>query len=314
MIVLGFILIRPPKVYAFEARVANVAQTALRISLETALEQPTDADRRLRRQGAPIRIAFENSGDGVEHGFLHIAQALLFAEPRGKQNQSGIGELFVAHIRTHGLLVIDQRLMQPSCAVASVHDFGENFKRRRVRMRKRRSVIRKNEILAFADYALATRDHAANARVRVGRFHAARSQGQRPLHRRAVEIREHARTDPADGSFSPPAAGFFRQRRRFILRQQWQLLAVRGTCLVGAAVPAARCGASVPSWLAALYEGLDNDLESRKLVASAVLVEQVRVLREEGFDQFHFYTLNQAELTFAVCRILGIKLAKAVPA
>jgi methylenetetrahydrofolate reductase (NADPH) len=77
----------------------------------------------------------------------------------------------------------------------------------------------------------------------------------------------------------------------------------------GVARMAARCGASVPSWLAALYEGLDHDLESRKLVASAVLVEQVRVLREEGFDQFHFYTLNQAELTFAVCNILGIKPA-----
>jgi methylenetetrahydrofolate reductase (NADPH) len=68
-----------------------------------------------------------------------------------------------------------------------------------------------------------------------------------------------------------------------------------------------RCGASVPDWLAALYEGLDEDVESRKLVASAVLVEQVRELKAEGFDQFHFYTLNQAELTFAVCNILGIK-------
>ena len=68
-----------------------------------------------------------------------------------------------------------------------------------------------------------------------------------------------------------------------------------------------RCGATVPDWLAALYEGLDDDVESRKLVASAVLVEQVRELKAEGFDQFHFYTLNQAELTFAVCNILGIK-------
>jgi methylenetetrahydrofolate reductase (NADPH) len=70
---------------------------------------------------------------------------------------------------------------------------------------------------------------------------------------------------------------------------------------------AGRCGASIPDWLAVLYEGLEDDLESRKLVASAVLVEQVRYLRGEGFDQFHFYTLNQAELTFAVCNILGIK-------
>jgi methylenetetrahydrofolate reductase (NADPH) len=68
-----------------------------------------------------------------------------------------------------------------------------------------------------------------------------------------------------------------------------------------------RCGATVPDWLSALYDGLDDDPESRKLVASAVLVEQVRELKAEGFDQFHFYTLNQAELTFAVCNILGIK-------
>ena len=81
----------------------------------------------------------------------------------------------------------------------------------------------------------------------------------------------------------------------------------------GVARMAARCGASVPSWLGALYDGLDHDLESRKLVASAVLVEQVRELKAEGFDQFHFYTLNQAELTFAVCNILGIKPLKETP-
>jgi len=75
----------------------------------------------------------------------------------------------------------------------------------------------------------------------------------------------------------------------------------------GVARMAGRCGATIPDWLATLYEGLEDDLESRKLVASAVLVEQVRLLRAEGFDQFHFYTLNQAELTFAVCNILGIK-------
>jgi methylenetetrahydrofolate reductase (NADPH) len=75
----------------------------------------------------------------------------------------------------------------------------------------------------------------------------------------------------------------------------------------------ARCGATVPDWLAALYDGLDGDLESRKLVASAVLVEQVRELKSEGFEQFHFYTLNQAELTFAVCNILGIKPATQKP-
>ena len=78
---------------------------------------------------------------------------------------------------------------------------------------------------------------------------------------------------------------------------------------------AGRCGASVPEWLAALYDGLDDDLESRKLIASAVLTDQVQKLRDHGFAQFHFYTLNQAELTFAVCNMLGIKpVKKAVPA
>jgi methylenetetrahydrofolate reductase (NADPH) len=70
---------------------------------------------------------------------------------------------------------------------------------------------------------------------------------------------------------------------------------------------AARCGAQVPDWLAQLYDGLDADPESRKLIASAVLNEQMKSLRAEGFDQFHFYTLNQADLTFAVCRMFGIK-------
>jgi methylenetetrahydrofolate reductase (NADPH) len=77
---------------------------------------------------------------------------------------------------------------------------------------------------------------------------------------------------------------------------------------------AKRCGATVPSWLNALYEKLDDDPESRKLVASAVLVEQVRELKSEGFDQFHFYTLNQAELTFAVCNILAIRPQSENPA
>jgi len=81
----------------------------------------------------------------------------------------------------------------------------------------------------------------------------------------------------------------------------------------GIARMAKRCGANIPAWLHALYERLDDDLESRKLVASAVLVEQVRELKAEGFDQFHFYTLNQAELTFAVCNILGIRPATEKP-
>jgi 5,10-methylenetetrahydrofolate reductase, prokaryotic form len=68
-----------------------------------------------------------------------------------------------------------------------------------------------------------------------------------------------------------------------------------------------RCGAQVPSWLAALYDGLDHDADSRRIVASAVLAEQVSELHAYGFEQFHFYTLNQADLTYATCRILGVK-------
>src|ERR1043166_5887607 len=70
---------------------------------------------------------------------------------------------------------------------------------------------------------------------------------------------------------------------------------------------AAKAGASIPGWLNRLYEGLDDDAETRKLVAAAVLAEQVEELRAEGFDQFHFYTLNQADLTYAACRILGMQ-------
>jgi methylenetetrahydrofolate reductase (NADPH) len=70
---------------------------------------------------------------------------------------------------------------------------------------------------------------------------------------------------------------------------------------------AAKAGASVPAWLNRLYEGLDSEPETRKLVAAAVLAEQVEELRAEGFDQFHFYTLNQADLTYAACRLLGIQ-------
>jgi methylenetetrahydrofolate reductase (NADPH) len=74
----------------------------------------------------------------------------------------------------------------------------------------------------------------------------------------------------------------------------------------GVARMAGRSGASVPDWLRRLYEGLDDDLESRKAMAAALLVDQVQALRGYGFDHFHFYTLNQADLTYAACRLLGL--------
>jgi methylenetetrahydrofolate reductase (NADPH) len=52
---------------------------------------------------------------------------------------------------------------------------------------------------------------------------------------------------------------------------------------------------------------LDDDVESRRIVAAAVLADQVQGLRARGFHQFHFYTLNQANLTYAACRLLGIR-------
>ena len=75
----------------------------------------------------------------------------------------------------------------------------------------------------------------------------------------------------------------------------------------GIARMAGKAGASIPAWLAKAYEGLDEDVETRRIVAAAVLADQVQQLRTRGFGQFHFYTLNQANLTYAACRILGLR-------
>ena len=66
------------------------------------------------------------------------------------------------------------------------------------------------------------------------------------------------------------------------------------------------CNAHIPENLIAYYEGLDDDLSTRQHIAASVAVDQCRLLLAEGFDHLHFYTLNQAELTFAVCRILNL--------
>ncbi|HTT98695.1 MAG TPA: methylenetetrahydrofolate reductase [NAD(P)H] [Rhizomicrobium sp.] len=70
---------------------------------------------------------------------------------------------------------------------------------------------------------------------------------------------------------------------------------------------AERCGARVPGWMARVYDGLDSDVESRRTIAAAVMAEQVAELHRLGFDQFHFYTLNQSDLTYAACRLLGMR-------
>ena len=76
----------------------------------------------------------------------------------------------------------------------------------------------------------------------------------------------------------------------------------------------ASCGASVPAWLAAHFEGLDDDPETRKLIAASVAAETCARLQEEGFSDFHFYTLNRADLVYAICRILGVREQRAVAA
>jgi methylenetetrahydrofolate reductase (NADPH) len=71
------------------------------------------------------------------------------------------------------------------------------------------------------------------------------------------------------------------------------------------------CGASVPRWLAELFDGLDDDPDTRKLVAAMVATEQCRALAAGGVDSFHFYTLNRADLILGICRRLGLRPAPA---
>ena len=71
----------------------------------------------------------------------------------------------------------------------------------------------------------------------------------------------------------------------------------------------ALCGASVPDWLARLFDGTEDDPETRRMVAAAVAAEQVRLLQANGVDEFHFYTLNRPDLTFAIAHILGVRAA-----
>lgn len=74
----------------------------------------------------------------------------------------------------------------------------------------------------------------------------------------------------------------------------------------------AACGAALPDWLAGHFDGLDDDPETRKLLAASIAAETCARLQEEGFSDFHFYTLNRAELVYAICRVLGVREIKAV--
>ena len=68
-----------------------------------------------------------------------------------------------------------------------------------------------------------------------------------------------------------------------------------------------RAGTTVPSWLAEKFDGLDDDADTRKLVAATVAAGQVQKLAKRGVDTFHFYTMNRADLVFAISHLLGIR-------
>ena len=67
------------------------------------------------------------------------------------------------------------------------------------------------------------------------------------------------------------------------------------------------CGSKVPPWFSNMFDGLDDDLETRRMIAATVAGDLCRRLRDEGVEQFHFYTLNRADLTFAICHLLGVR-------
>ncbi len=71
------------------------------------------------------------------------------------------------------------------------------------------------------------------------------------------------------------------------------------------------CGATVPEWLSHRFDGLDDDVETRQMIAASVAIEQVRALEAEGVGEFHFYTLNRSELTYAICHALGVRADQA---
>jgi methylenetetrahydrofolate reductase (NADPH) len=70
---------------------------------------------------------------------------------------------------------------------------------------------------------------------------------------------------------------------------------------------ASRCGACIPGWLEDRFHGLDDDPDTRRLIAASVAIEQVQTLERHGVRDFHFYTLNRAELTYAICHALGVR-------
>lgn len=70
---------------------------------------------------------------------------------------------------------------------------------------------------------------------------------------------------------------------------------------------AERCGTHIPRWLHERFAGLEDDHETRRMIAASVAIEQVEALKRHGVREFHFYTLNRAELTYAICHALGLR-------
>jgi methylenetetrahydrofolate reductase (NADPH) len=77
---------------------------------------------------------------------------------------------------------------------------------------------------------------------------------------------------------------------------------------------ASGCGASIPDWMAAHFDGLDDDPDTRRLVAASLAAEQCRRLHANGVHEFHFYTLNRADLIVAICHLLGVRAPRAAAA
>lgn len=73
---------------------------------------------------------------------------------------------------------------------------------------------------------------------------------------------------------------------------------------------AGACGAAIPAWMDRLFEGLDELPEARKLIAATVAAEMCGQLYAGGVRHFHFYTLNRAELSYAICHLLGVRAGK----
>ena len=63
----------------------------------------------------------------------------------------------------------------------------------------------------------------------------------------------------------------------------------------------------IPNWMQKMYQGLDEDQTTRNLVAASIAIDMVKILSKEGVKDFHFYTLNRSELTYAICHILGVR-------